>query len=61
MKIKTQVIDKIEDVREGDFVICEEVGNGVVDMASGGKVYNYEGGWWQFNECTVVRVTVEGE
>lgn len=61
MKVKTQVIDKIEDVREGDIVNRYDGNHIAIGVHDNGRMIDTTRGWVVFNECAVLRFTVEGE
>ncbi len=61
MKIKTQIIDKIEDVQGDDIVIDESGENFLAWLVNGDCIETDDGSIIDFNECTVVRITVEEE
>ncbi|MGB2063545.1 MAG: hypothetical protein ACPHUL_00220 [Marinomonas gallaica] len=61
-KLTTQIIDKIEDVRFNDVIEWEGdkyVASG--DSCNGVDIKVDMGDWLPFNECAVVRLTLEEE
>tara|TARA_S200002703_G_scaffold151278_1_gene150467 strand:+ start:2763 stop:2948 length:186 start_codon:yes stop_codon:yes gene_type:complete len=59
MKIKTQIIDKIEDVKAGDIAVIDNDRTSIVDVYSINSFLCEDGYSYGIDECTIVRLTLE--